>query len=487
MSFTFASPAGPETGLQGYNLDGRPRSFAPETAARRKRRRSWLARRAKHPRHKDSQMQATLVKMVDTLKGSVDGILAAQPENAQELLAKSFKEFSDILVGAVGEQVEALEKRATDAATPLTGIADGALFTGLGPVGEVANLLSFMDERIDAIRTGARGGKGLAKVAPPDDAVLGLLDRSSHLCELALRAAVHDHLEVTDDKAAANVMLKSADGAEQIMLKCNLPEALAKFATDPDAIDDAEIEDAVNTLIGFGVSEAALVKALSGGGLAKFDGMEEAADTDGDGQASMQEQLVLVGRLLAAAMLQLNGAMEGSGMAPGAIDGEEGGEEGMAPGEEGGEAQGEDEGEEGGEGEEAGAEEGGEGAGSGEEGGEGEGDEEDPKKRFGKTALNAGLAKMEKANAALQSKLAELEGKLVKIAAEPAAGKAILMQDGTLSKREPAGPGAPLSEAKIAEIIANKVPETDRPLVMMKIAQQVPAHIALAKYIDQAA
>lgn len=484
MSFTFASPAGPETGLQGYNLDGRPRSFAPETAARRKRRRNWLARRAKHPRHKDSQMQATLVKMVNTLKGSVDGILAAQPENAQELLAKSFKEFADILVGAVGEQVEALEKRATDAATPLTGVAEGALFTGLGPVGEVANLLSLMDERIDAIRTGAIGGKGLAKAAPANDAVLGLLERSAHLADLALRAAVYEHLEVTDDRNAANVMLKSADGAEQIMLRCSLPEALAKFATDPNAIDDAELEDAVNTLIGFGVSEAALVKALSGGGLAKFDGMEEAADTDGDGQASLQEQLVLVGRLIAAAMLQLNGAMEGGGMAPGAIDGEaEEGAEDMAPGEEGGEAEGEGEGEEGGEGEEAGAEEGGEG----EEGGEAEGDEENPKKRFGKTAVNAGLAKAEKANAALQARLTELEGKLAKIAAEPAAGKAILMAGDPLSKRAPESPDAPLSEERIADIVQTKVPEADKALVMMKIAQRVDPRVALAKYLDEAA
>ena len=461
MSFTFAAPTGPETGLQGYNLDGQPRSIARETAARRKRRRNWLARRAKHPRHKDSQMQATLVKMVDTLKGSVDGILAAQPDNAQELLAKSFQEFSAILIGAVGEQVEALEKRADE--------GEGDLFAGLGPVGEVANLLSVMDERVTAIRAGA-GGNGLAKAAPADDVVLGLLERSTHLCELALRAAVHGHLEVTDDRNAANVMLKSADGAEQILLKCDLPEALAKFATDPDAIDDAEVEDAINTLIGFGVSEDALSKALLGGDLAKFDGMEEAADADGDGQVSMQEQLVLVGRLIAAAMLQLNSAMEGGGMAPGEMGEEpEEGAEDMAPEEEG-----EDTGEE--EGEAEGAEE------EGDEGeAEEEGDEEDPRKRFGKAAPNGALAKMAAANAALEKRLAELDGKLAKIAAEPAAGKAILMQDGTLSKREPAGPGAPLSEERIAEIVQTKVPEADRGMVMMKIAQRVDPRVALEK------
>lgn len=490
MSFTFSAPGGPTEGLQGYNLHRPVLSLARETAFASKRSR-WLRakRRAKHSK-RDSQMDETLTKMVETLKESVTSIMTAGQPDASDMLAKTFTEFEGALFGSVGETLIALEKRASDA-----GYAEAPLFKGYGAVGRIANLLKTVADHVEAIKAGKElwevsgpGGSSSKAADQPGPMVEALLDRGLMFVSLALRAAVNDEVQITDDDDEAMIVMKVDDGADglEVMLKSALPVELAEFATDPTDISNQIMDDAIETLIHVtGIPESALEKMFTEAGMepmAKADGMPgarggmaEAVDTNGDGEQSLQEKIVMIGRLTAATLLLVSEVAEKSGAGGGMGDETDMGAEGDMEGDEAGMGA---EGDMEGEGEEP---EAAEPKAEEDDGGE---DEEKKKPPFGKSASNAGLAKLEARLAKqFQGTIDELNAKLAKVAGEPAPAKGALMAVGSsLSKAADGGGEAPMSEADIAAAV-EKVPVAERAVVMFKLSQQQDPRVVLAKFL----
>ncbi len=342
MSATFTAPTTATSGLQNYDLQRGVLNLAPETAIRftTRRLRFAAARRRRKlqsgPMQKDKTMD-TITQMVGTLAKSVEGIIGAGGDDRDALLTQSFSEFGD----AVRAEVAALRKAAPDSHVPG---ATEPLFKGLGTVGRVANLASRIAQDVENIRDGKEWKGQDDKAADGDKAspeVVELLEHALTYVELALRHSVNEHVDLADDGDEPDehgmlpsghhiMVVKSADGQE-IAVKTALPNDLAKFATYPDQIDAALIDLACGELVKIGVAERDLLKVLQGDDPSLAKGVPGEQDPDGaldpdgqggatDGDLSEQdpmEAMNLVGRLLAAAMIQLDGVMR-------MVEGEEG-------------------------------------------------------------------------------------------------------------------------------------------------------------------
>ena len=350
MSATFTAPTTATGGLQNYDLEPAIRNLAPETAIRftRPRLRFAAARRGKrHQRgltKKDTPMDA-IHQMVGTLAKSVTDIVAAGGDQRDALLTKSFDEFT----AALGTSVADLAKSAADGA-----VAERAepLFKGLGTVGRVAQLASRISADMDLIKEGKDWKHQDDKEAkdPASDEVCELLDHALTFIELALRHSVNEHVDIAGEHDAVDdhgmthdghhvLVVKSADGSDEMAVKTRLPAELAKFATHPSVLDDTRADLACAELLAQGVSENALAKVFDDAGGEPLNkavqdpnavpagssaGGADDAGPDMSNQDPM-EALNLVGRLLAAAMIQLDGVMrmvEGPDADTGAEDGQ---------------------------------------------------------------------------------------------------------------------------------------------------------------------
>lgn len=512
---TFTASANPTVGLQGYDLERKVKHLVPATShllnmrlLRAVRNRRAKAKDGTSTLKKDIGMpDATLQAMVDTLSRSVTDIVGAGGDDRDELLAKSFTEFTEALTKAVGDEqeaavTEALAKMAPEDADPL--------FKGLGTVGRIGNLVSRLSNDIAAIKDG-KDWYGITPPAgspettdKPSEEVEAYLDYCLAGAELAMRAAVNEHVEIlTDDdppEGMQELVVKSADGAD-IRVKTALPEELAKFATHPDVLDQAMLDQACGVLLAVGVEEAALNKlfepegddkltkldpnmaAGAGGGVPPGEGAEgEEEPTD------MIGALHIVGRCIAAALVQLDGVL-------GQLQGDVGtmGHNGGPPmegAEDGAEQTAADEGAEQG-GSETGAE-----AGQGDDaskeepaaGGDGESDEDKKKKNpFAKSAPTGTLAKVAPSDPAvveLQKQVTGLTATLEKLMALPQVPRAVLGQGGKLEKAVDNG-GDP--DAMTAEAIADVLEKIDDPVAkaeaIYKIQRRVPPSVALAKFL----
>jgi hypothetical protein len=348
MSATFSAPTGPTSGLQAYNLEPGLKNLVPATSnldRRRKKNRSpggnasfqrlrvrlAAARTATQGHMEKACMLDTIHLMIETLRKSCSEINAAGVADADDLLAKSFGEFEGAVAAQFQQALDAasLEKRAPD---------DDLLFKGLGVVGRVANLVGSIANQIANIKAGMDYSGQLTKedADVPSEGVQEYLDQCLALGELAMRESVNEHVDIAEpdddgsDPDAHYLVLKSADG-DDLRVKTPLPEELAKFATDPALVDAAAIDLAAGIMASFGASPDGLTKLFDSDTLAKGGpgapppqaagaGAEAGAgdpnaDPD-DGSSDDQDpmgQLNLLGRLLAAAMIQLQSFMDNVG------------------------------------------------------------------------------------------------------------------------------------------------------------------------------
>jgi hypothetical protein len=283
-------------------------------------------------------------EMVGTLSKSVGDLVVANPENIEELLAKNFSEFKH----AVGEQLEAEVAAQVDLAKSAQPETEEPLFKGLGCVGRVANMFSSLVSQVEMIKEGLeyRGQSDRRNADPASEDVSTMLDHLIAMGELTLRAAVNEHVDISDDDEPEEgyhyIAVPSAedpdDSSSDVVVKTVLPEDLAKFATDPGLIGQQIIELGAGLLLDGGLPQAQLEKLFAPGGetLAKTfppakkpaaDGSDPApapqtadptldpsmqgdpsdgsgADPSGDG--SDDSPLTVLGRILAAAMIQLD-------------------------------------------------------------------------------------------------------------------------------------------------------------------------------------
>lgn len=362
---TFSAPSSPTSGLQPYDLDRRVKSLAPGVAAdTRLRRRPVIRRLIRPPSHmKDALVMKNFPRMVEALHKSVADIVVKAPADRDELLAQSFAEFEAAAAPELEKAVangaeEALAKFADENPAP-TG--EEPLYKGLGCVGAVANMMSSLANQVARIKSGDNYGSPSDTKDPASDDVSALLDHLVMVGELALRAAVNEHVEVADpdeemDDEMSYVEAPTAEDADaSLILKCALPMELAKFASDPASITMAVVELGSTLLLDAGVPQETLSKVfeINGEALAKdaggvVDDQAGAGDAgagtpdDGSGQGGLAElikQIEVFGRIGAVLLLQtehalqlvgVSGGVPGVGDAAGAGSGDAGGADGGA-------------------------------------------------------------------------------------------------------------------------------------------------------------
>lgn len=316
---TFTQSSSPTSGLTNYDLEPGPKELYPApTPGRQKRKRlaAWRKRYLSSGMTKGypTMTENTIEAMVEMLSKSVAAIVkdSSDTGNRDALLSKSFAEFSD----ALSEQIEgALAKMAPAAEEPL--------FKGLGAVGRIANLVSTLANNVRDIQNGYDSwqlGPNNAIPANADPASPEVVEHLEDLLahsEMILRCAVNEHCEPMDDGEDPGhhmvVMVPMGDGGE-MAVKCDLPEDLAKFATDPAAIADMLADHSFSLLEKAGVDSDSLSKAIAGEGLAKDFGGGGAAPNDGSGADNSalpegmgdEDPLTTLGRLAALMMIQID-------------------------------------------------------------------------------------------------------------------------------------------------------------------------------------
>lgn len=320
-SATFSQPSSATAGLQGYDLARRVKQLFPGAIATKGNRVRAIRRPA--GMQKDGVMQV-IPQMVSVLLKSVQDIVSANPSDRDELLTKSFQEFETALVPELATAVEAgveelMTKRAPEAEEPM--------FKGLGTVGRVANLLSIVANKVQCIVDG-KDYESDNSDDTPSDTVAGLLHHVVDVTDLALRAAVNEHVDpVGDDEEhdpdfhyvhIGNV--EDPDDEAGMVVKTALPLELAKFATDPAGISMAAVEMGSGLLLEAGVSQDALVKMFDpapGGELRKDAGVPGAPpDASQQGMAPQPQgfdlmgQLEIAGRIGAAMLMQIDHIMQ---------------------------------------------------------------------------------------------------------------------------------------------------------------------------------
>lgn len=498
---TFSAPTTATGGLQNYDLDPRVKNLAPETSTllRRLRHAAARRRRLRGTMRKDHTTMSDMQSMVGTLRKSVSDIIAAGTDDRDQLLGRSFDEF----LAALNKTVEADLQKAVASELQKRGPVEEPLYKGLGTVSRVANLVSTIARQVGLIKDG-KDYAGQTKDADADDdsaseEVAALLDHALHAAELAMRQAVNEHVDVaedgdTDDNQPDGVHLmvvKSADGAD-LRVKTALPVDLAKFATDPALIEGALLDNALGVLVSAGVPEEALGKLfdedgaplakdaasntaggdVGGGGASSVDnGNGDGTDGAGADDQDPVEMLSVLGRLLAASMIQLNGIMNlvegGDAGDAGAGAGGDAGAGAAVPagGAAGGGAQGG--------GDAANASHSADGKNAGQPvaaAGGGSADEEKDKKKppFAKSADGATDPRVD----ALQKQMGTIEGLLQKVLQHPEAPKALLNAagGGVLQKTADTGGEEEPSDTEIAERL-DKLSPNARGEAMIKMVQ----------------
>jgi hypothetical protein len=316
-SATFSQPTTATTGLQNYDLERGAKELYPSpTPGRRQprnRHAAWRKRFSTRGLKKESPAMTTTTidQAVATLRKSVAQIVDSGADNRDDLLNKSFAEFGTYLTGTVTEQ---LAKAAPAVEEPL--------YKGLGCVGRVANLVGSLAEQIATIKRGYDRWSVDKDGNPPADADPASPDLVEHLedvllhAEMLMRVAVNENCTPMDDDEDPGEMMAihvPVDGGGYMVVKTDLPEDLAKFATDPATIDRQLIELGFQQLALGGVDVEGLSKALQSGDLAKFaaapgagldagDAATVAGATPDDGQPQNPLQVLI--RLLALALVQ---------------------------------------------------------------------------------------------------------------------------------------------------------------------------------------
>jgi hypothetical protein len=326
-SATFSQPTTATTGLQRYDLEPKPKEVYPAPMPgriTRLRHAAWHKRFVSRGRKKGlttmTKNTIELEPMVDMLRKSVTSIVAAAPANQEELLAKSFSEFH----AAAKETIEA------ELAKSVTPAVEEPLFKGFGTVGRVANLVGSLAGQIATIKRGYEQWNVDKDGNPPADADPASPELVEHLedlllhAEMLMRVAVNDQCEPMDDgemaESGMHVVMVPITGGGQMAVKTHLPEGLAKYATDPNDIDNILIDQGMNMLALGGVDTEALGKAMQGGELAKditgggaaapmpmssADAASQAgAGLPDDGQP--ENPLDVIGRLAALIMVQVD-------------------------------------------------------------------------------------------------------------------------------------------------------------------------------------
>lgn len=328
-SATFSQSASPTAGLTNYDLEPVPKELYPSPGMGlvRKRPAAWRKRffsRGRLKKDSTTMTDHTIAAMVDTLRMSVTTINGSNSADRDTLLAKSFDEFKAALSGEVEN---ALAKAAPEE----------PLYKGLGCIGRVCNLVGSLASQIETIQRGYDSWSSGKDGGPPDNAdpaspelVAHLEDLLAH-AECLMRIAVNEHCEPMEDGDDGHgmhvVMVPVHDGGGEVAVKTYLPTDLAKFATDPAAIESMLVDVGFGVLENAGVDTEMLGKALSGEGLAKDAGLMGGAQaTPGDpsapdaggadiGDLDNADPLDVLARLNALSMIvidQLKQAVDGT-------------------------------------------------------------------------------------------------------------------------------------------------------------------------------
>jgi hypothetical protein len=278
---TFSQPSSPTSGLQPYDLEPVPKEVypAPTPGRRRNRHAAWRKRflsRGSMNKGNLTMSHHTIEAMVDTLRKSVASIAKAPADQHDELLAKSFGEFQAVLKAEVDGE---LAKRA-----PAT---EDLLFKGYGCVGAVASMVSMIADKIQDIANGGPSWKSDGSKDPASEDMLDALDGLLMHAQGILHMAVNEHCVPGDegDDDMHVVMVKCADGTD-VQVKTHLPVELAKFAADPNDIDNLFAQVGFGVMAQAGVDPEVLSKALEGGELRKdagMMGMSQETPDDGSG------------------------------------------------------------------------------------------------------------------------------------------------------------------------------------------------------------
>lgn len=363
---TFSQPSSATTGLQPYDLDRRVKSFVRDAQGSPVGAGTTRSRLSRHRRSAGTTEDAvmTLVpQMMQTLKKSVVEIALAGGENVEALLTKSFGEFEEAFAPELGKAVVSGAEEIAAEALAKSAEFEEPLYKGLGAVGRIANLLSMTAGSVKRIEDGVDYASSSEDADVPPDHVLMLLHHAIGAIELALRAAVNEHVEpVGDDEEPEDGYnyvhvgnVEDPDDDAGMVVKCALPEALAKMATDPGAISIAAVQAGSALLLEAGVSEAQLSKAFDiaepGGRLAKaVDPNDPNADPSADPNADpsqdpgaqgpsqdaggfdLMAQLEILGRINAAGFMQLDHIIQNVQALTGAAPADGGADMGMDPG-----------------------------------------------------------------------------------------------------------------------------------------------------------
>jgi hypothetical protein len=342
---TFTESANPTAGLQPYDIERGTKNLYPGPRVGRFR---HAGKRRRGHMRKGTDMDA-IEAMVGTLSTSVADLIRANPPNIDELLEKNFGEFKAVLTDQIGNNVaEQIELAKADMP-----ILEEPLYKGLGCVGRVANLVSSIVSQVQALREGGDYYRRDDDKDPASEDVATMLDHLVDLATLTLRAAVNEHVGVADDDDMENppdgmhlILLPTAEDPDNeddgVVVKTALPEDLAKFALDPGLIGQGIVQIGAGLMLDGGVPEQTLSKlfeidsdplrknfppkkpAASGSSGSNApadpsidpgastgsaappddsgDGMDDAGSDDGSGD----NPLTVLGRILAAAMIQLD-------------------------------------------------------------------------------------------------------------------------------------------------------------------------------------
>lgn len=270
-------------------------------------------------------------QMVAMLHKSVAGIVEAAPENRDALIATSFAEFEAMVAPEMEKVVAAVVSEQMANADTGEHI-DEPLYKGLGCVGKVANLIGMLASRVEDIIDGEEGDEGSDDEGSDgaSDQVAALLEHMIEVGELALRAAVNEHMEMAndDDDVEDGMQYVKTENAEDpgnphsmLVLKTALPMELAKYACDNAALTMAAVQLGSNLLLEAGVDEAQLSKAFDvrGATLAKAaddmgqdggdpgPGAGDGGDTD---PTDIVAQVEILGRIAAASLMQVDHVLQ---------------------------------------------------------------------------------------------------------------------------------------------------------------------------------
>jgi hypothetical protein len=266
MFATFSQSPTATVGLTAYDLEGsRKRRRAPYPSnlrlgnVRIQALRRAFRQRAGARKHKDHPMSKSLTEMVALLKKSVDDVVAADPGERDQLLAKSFEEFTE----AATAQVEAEVAGALEKAAP----AEEHFFPDCGVPGEIGDLLAKFAGRVELLKD-ADAGQTMSGV------VQSYLDQARFCMDMALRHAVNDEVEpLGEDEDPDNlpegvelILVPNAEYPDDedaaIAVKSVLPGELAKFATDPASLLQNAVDLGLTMLEQGGIAPEELAKAF---------------------------------------------------------------------------------------------------------------------------------------------------------------------------------------------------------------------------------